>query len=163
MTLYISCWFVVALRVYQIYNKDVLARHQTRLNSHDIQTEGNVQWYTFEIVNAPAKQQTNNFYVHLFLRLIYHTYCTHAHTHAHTHSHTQHKGKSNWVLSSLANNSFFLNRINCTLIAQNLFLVQRRKSPKLAVGFDEWIDEIGITKMLKADYFQWYRLTNVAV
>ena len=43
MALYISCWFEVASRVYQLSNKGVIVRHQTRHNSHDSQAKGNIQ------------------------------------------------------------------------------------------------------------------------
>ena len=43
MALYISHWSEVASWVYQLHNKGVLARQQTRHNNHDSHTKVNIQ------------------------------------------------------------------------------------------------------------------------
>ena len=45
MALYMSGWFEFMSQVYQLYTKDVLARHQTRHNSHDSKIKANIQVY----------------------------------------------------------------------------------------------------------------------
>ena len=66
MTVYISRWLEVAKWVYQFYNKGAMTIFGS-METYKLTLER----YTFKVVNASAKQLTNNLHILLFFHLIY--------------------------------------------------------------------------------------------